>query len=305
MTGPAVLGLLLGWSLAVWAQPFAFVDRTQEAGLAQANTAGGADKRYIIEANGCGAAFFDYDNDGWLDLYVVDGATFATYPDRSGPANALYRNKGDGTFAPVKEAADRGWGAGVAVGDVDNDGYRDLYVTNYGANVLYRNQGGTAFEDITAAAGVGGEAYSASAAFFDYDNDGDLDLYTVNYVVFDIEAVPADRRDDERCIYLGGIKVYCGPQGMEGAPDVLYRNDGAAFTDVTEAAGIAAANSYYGLGVVPADYDDDGDLDVFVANDETANVLFANNGDGTFADVAPQVGVAFNGDGRSRVGYGR
>ena len=270
MSRLALLGLVLGWCGPLWAQPFVFVDGTRAAGLERASTIGGEDKRYIVEANGCGAAFFDYDNDGQLDLYVVDGATFASYRARSGPGNALYRNRGDGTFAAVEGAAgaaDRGWGVGVAVGDVDNDGHRDLYVTNYGPNLLYQNRQGAAFADITAGAGVGGGEYSASAAFFDYDNDGDLDLYVVNYVVFDIESVPEDRRDDERCIYLGGIKVYCGPQGMEGAPDLLYRNDGGTFTDVTEAAGIAAANRYYGLGVVPIDYDGDGDQDLFVAND--------------------------------------
>ena len=197
---------------------------------------------------------------------------------------------------------DAGWGGGVAVGDIDNDGRPDLYVTNYGANVLYRNRGGDRFADATQAAGVGGDQYSASAAFFDYDRDGDLDLYVANYVVFDAERLPAKPK---LCTFFSGLRVYCGPKGLVGAPDVLYRNEGdGAFTDVTQASGVAAANRYYGLGVVPTDYDSDGDSDLFVANDETPNVLFQNQGDGTFQDVALIAGVAYNGDGDVEAGMG-
>ena len=197
---------------------------------------------------------------------------------------------------------DAGWGGGVAVGDIDNDGRPDLYATNYGANVLYRNRGGDRFADATQAAGVGGDQYSASAAFFDYDRDGDLDLYVANYVVFDAEHLPAE---PPLCTFFSGLQVYCGPKGLVGAPDVLYRNEGdGAFTDVTQASGVAAANRYYGLGVVPADYDSDGDSDLFVANDETPNVLFQNQGDGTFQDIALIAGVAYNGDGDVEAGMG-
>lgn len=299
--------LLLFLPSLLWAQPL-FVDQTREAGLARYNTFGGLQKRYILEAHGSGAAFFDYDNDSYLDLYVVNGSTFEAYAKKSGPGNALYRNRGDGTFADVTASAgvgDRGWGTGVAVGDCDNDGDRDLYVTNYGANALYRNEGDGHFADVTHLARVGGEAYSASAAFFDYDNDGDLDLYVANYVVFDLGSVPADAAEDEPCIHLGGIRVYCGPQGMEGAEDVLYRNEGdGRFTDVTQEAGIAAPSKYYGLGVVPDDFDNDGDMDLFVADDETPNVLFRNEGDGTFVDVAPEAGVAYNADGEEEASMG-
>lgn len=294
---------LLG-TLPLRAQP-QFSDQTAAAGITYRNVFGGQEKHYILESHGSGAAFFDHDSDGDLDLYIVNGATFATYRDRSGPGNALYRNRGDGTFVEITreaEVGDAGWGGGVAVGDIDNDGRPDLYVTNYGANVLYRNRGGDRFADATQAAGAGGDQYSASAAFFDYDRDGDLDLYVANYVVFDAENLPAE---PQLCTFFSGLQVYCGPKGLVGAPDVLYRNDGdGAFTDVTQASGVAAANRYYGLGVVPVDYDSDGDSDLFVANDETPNVLFQNQGDGTFQDIALIAGVAYNGDGDVEAGMG-
>ena len=285
------------------AQP-QFSDQTEAAGITYRNVFGGPEKLYILESHGSGAAFFDHDSDGDLDLYIVNGATFATYRDRSGPGNVLYRNRGDGTFGEITREAgvgDAGWGGGVAVGDIDNDGRPDLYVTNYGANVLYRNRGDR-FADATREAGVAGDQYSASAAFFDYDRDGDIDLYVANYVAFDAERRPAT---PELCTFFGGLSVYCGPKGLVGAPDVLYRNEGdGAFTDVTQASGVAAANRYYGLGVVPADYDSDGDSDLFVANDETPNVLFQNQGDGTFQDIALIAGVAYNGDGDVEAGMG-
>ena len=300
---PLFCAALLG-TLPLRAQP-QFSDQTAAAGITYRNVFGGEKKHYILESHGSGAAFFDHDSDGDLDLYIVNGATFATYRDRSGPGNALYRNRGDGTFVEITQEAgggDAGWGGGVAVGDIDNDGHPDLYVTNYGANVLYRNRGGDRFADATQAAGVGGDQYSASAAFFDYDRDGDLDLYVANYVVFDAETLPAE---PQLCTFFSGLQVYCGPKGLVGAPDVLYRNDGdGAFTDVTQASGVAAANRYYGLGVVPTDYDSDGDSDLFVANDETPNVLFQNQGDGTFQDVALIAGVAYNGDGDVEAGMG-
>ena len=291
-------------TLPLRAQP-QFSDQTAAAGITYRNVFGGEEKQYILESHGSGAAFFDHDSDGDLDLYIVNGATFATYRDRSGPGNSLYRNRGDGTFVEITREAgvgDAGWGGGVAVGDIDNDGRPDLYVTNYGANVLYRNRGGDRFADATQEAGVGGDQYSASAAFFDYDRDGDLDLYVANYVVFDAERLPAKPK---LCTFFSGLRVYCGPKGLVGAPDVLYRNEGdGAFTDVTQASGVATANRYYGLGVVPTDYDSDGDSDLFVANDETPNVLFQNQGDGTFQDIALIAGVAYNGDGDVEAGMG-
>ena len=297
--------VLLVLAQASAAQP-QFTDQIETSGIAFQHTFGDLEKKYILEAHGTGAAFFDYDNDGDLDLYVVNGSTFATYQHKSGPGNVLYANNGNGTFVNATARAgvgDAGWGAGCAVGDYDNDGDLDLYVTNYGPNILYRNKGDGRFADIRA--GVGGDDYSASAVFFDYDNDGDLDLYVTNYVVFDVHDMPDETFQEENCVFLGGIRVYCGPKGMPSAGDILYRNDGnGVFADVTASAGISAANDYYGLGVVPADYDNDGDLDLFVANDETPNVLFQNNSDGTFEDVALLAGVAYNADGDEEAGMG-
>ena len=278
-----------------------FVDATREAGLEQPTVNGGPHKRFILESIGSGAAFFDYDGDGDLDLYVVDGSTYANYG--AGPGNVLYRNDSGAFVAVVAGVEDLGWGMGVAVGDYDGDGQRDLYVTNYGANALYRNRGDGAFDAVTAQAGVAGDDFSASAAFLDYDRDGDLDLYVANYVVFDIEPVLQDPDLDDPCVYLGGLRVFCGPQGMEGGRDLLYRNDGEVFADVTAGSGVATANFHYGLGVMPADFDLDGDLDLFVANDETPNVLFRNDG-GRLGDIGLQAGVAYNGDGELEASMG-
>ena len=282
-----------------------FSDQTAAAGITYHNVFGGPEKHFILESHGSGAAFYDHDGDGDLDLYIANGATFDTYRDRTGPGNELYRNQGDGTFAEIARQADvgdAGWAGGIAVGDIDNDGDPDLYISNYGANTLYRNSRGDPYADITALAGVAGDAYSAGAAFFDYDNDGDLDLYVANYVEFDAANRPAD---PALCAFFGGLRVYCGPKGMVGAPDVLYRNEGdGQFSDATQISGISKANRYYGLGVIPSDYDLDGDQDLFVANDETPNVLFQNQGDGTFRDVGLIAGVAYNGDGDAEAGMG-
>ena len=283
----------------------AFTDQTATAGIAYYNTCGDPEKRFVLEAHGSGAAFFDADNDGDLDLYIANGSTFSTYLEQSGPGNLLYTNTGEGTFTDATVASGTGhagWGTGVAVGDINNDGYRDLYLSNYGSNTLYMNGGGNTFTDHTQRAAVGGDAFSASAAFFDFDLDGDLDLYVSNYVVFDALNRP---EQPELCSFYGGIKVYCGPKGMVGAADVLYRNEGhGQYTDVTDPSGVSKANRYYGLGVVTADYNHDGLPDLFVANDETPNVLFHNNGDGTFDDVALIAGVAYNGDGDTEAGMG-
>lgn len=300
---PAELIVYLGFFLFLPATALSeFTDQTESAGVPFHYLSSGADKRHIVEALGGGAAFFDYDNDGDLDLYAVNGATVETYREKSGPGNVLYANQGNGTFADVSATAaanDAGWGMGCTVGDVDGDGYRDLYVTNYGPNVLYRNLGDDRFQDLDNKT-LASADFSASAAFFDYDNDGDLDLYVANYVVYDPEFPP-----DKACNYMGAISIYCGPRGMPGAPDRLYRNDGDyVFVDVTRSSGVEWANRYYGLGVVPADYDGDGDTDLFVANDNTPNLLFSNQGDGTFREVGLQAGVAYNEDGREEAGMG-
>ena len=306
---PFTRSLLLALSLALAANAaeLTFSDQTQAAGLDFVHVGGGKEKGFILEGHGSGAAFFDGDNDGDLDLYFVNGSTFADYGKGTGPSNRYYRNEGghyvDGTTESGLE--DRDWGAGVAIADYDGDGYRDVYVTNYGPNTLYRNKGDGAFVGVANAAGTAGEDFSASAAFFDYDNDGDLDLYVSNYVVFDIAPLLEDPEMQDPCIYLGGLRVFCGPVGLPGAPDRLYRNEeGADFVDVTEQAGIAVANDYYGLGVVPEDFDLDGDLDLFVANDERANVLWQNEGNGFFRDIGVLAGVAFNLDGEAESGMG-
>lgn len=296
---------VLLWTVASLSGQPLFSNQTAAAGIATANVFGGEEKRFIIEAHGSGAAFFDYDGDGDLDLYVVNGSTFETYIDQSGPGNELYRNEGDGTFSPIGNAAGvdhAGWGAGCAVGDLDNDGDRDLYVTNYGPNVLYLNEGDGRFFDATARSGTAGDEYSASAAFFDYDNDGDLDLYATNYVVFDAATRPAT---PDLCSFYGGLLVYCGPKGLVGAADVLYRNEGnGVFADVTSPLGLDPSKHYYGLGVVPFDVDGDRDLDLFIANDETPNALLRNDGGQRFRDVALLSGVAYNGDGDTEAGMG-
>ncbi|MXY81430.1 MAG: CRTAC1 family protein [Gemmatimonadetes bacterium] len=240
-----------------------------------------------------GSAFFDYDRDGDLDLYVLNGSRVGGFPGRDRPRNALYRNEG-ATFSNATEESglgDTGWGMGCAVADYDNDGDADLYVTNYGRNALYENRGDGAFADVAQRAGVfGEEAFSTGCAFFDYDRDGDLDLYVANYIDFDhfMETTP-DRRHEWR-----GLTVHFGPQGMRGEADVFYRNEGeGVFSDATAAAGLVDRDMLYGLGVVAGDYDNDGDSDVYVANDTGPNYLYENRGDGTFTDVAWMKGAAY------------
>ncbi len=295
------VALLAALSAPAAAQ-ISFSDQTAQAGIDFVHTGGGKDKGSILEAHGSGAAFFDGDDDGDLDLYLVNGSTFADYGH--GPGNVYYRNDG-GRFVDDTQRAglgDRRWGAGVAVGDVNGDGLRDLYLTNYGPNALFLNGVDGAF--VEASSGAEGDDFSASAAFFDYDNDGDLDLYVSNYVAFDIAPLLEDPTLWDPCVYLGGLRVFCGPVGLPGGEDRLYRNEGSGqFADVTDETGIAAANDHYGLGVVPEDFDADGDVDLFVANDERANVLWRNDGR-SFIDVAMLAGVAFNLDGEEESGMG-
>ena len=280
-----------------------FTDQTRSAGIDFQQIFGSQDKDFIVEAHGSGAGFLDHDGDGDVDLYIVNGSTLDTYMEGSGAGNALYANQGDGTFCEVAEAlgvADAGWGSGVTAGDVDGDGTLDLYLTNFGANILYMNNASGPFTDATSDAGVGGGSdYSTSAAFLDYDGDGDLDLYVANYLELDLETTRP-----RGCPYIGDIEVYCGPKGMPGAADLLYRNASGQFEDVTDETGISAANRHYGLGVAPEDFDGDGDTDLYVANDSTPNVLFSNQGDGTFEDVALLSGLAYNGDGDEEAGMG-
>ena len=287
-----------------------FTDVTEASGIGFRHENSPTASKYLIETMGGGVAVFDYDNDGRLDVFFVNGAALAdpmpagAEPDKSAArfANRLYRNKGDGTFDDVTRRAGlgaaRGYGMGVAVGDYDNDGSEDVYVTNYGANVLYRNNGDGTFTDVTARAGVAGGGWSTSAGFFDYDNDGRLDLFVARYVDFTFANNPycGERRP--------GYREYCHPRSFRGVTDLLFHNNGdGTFTDVSAEAGLAklAGKS---LGVAFADYDGDGRIDVYVANDSVPAFLLRNEGGGRFRDAALAAGVAYNAEGAAVAGMG-
>ncbi len=291
------------------AQPIAnFVDIAEKAGLTMSEIFGGVDsKKYIIETTGTGVAIFDYDNDGWPDIFIVNGTTLESAKAGTGPTNHLYHNNHDGTFTDVTAKsglAASGWGQGVCVGDYDNDGWEDLYITYYGKNHLYHNDHGV-FTDVTDKAGVGGsgKAWGSGCAFVDYDRDGKLDLVVANYVDFDLSTAPAPG-DRPSCIWKGA-PVMCGPRGLTPAKNILYHNRGdGTFEDVTTKAHIDQTNGHYALSISTLDYDDDGWPDIFIACDSTASILYHNNRDGTFTDVAVVAGAAFNEDGRAQAGMG-
>ncbi len=290
-------------------QPLAnFSDIAEKAGLTMANVFGGLQsKKYIIETTGTGVAIFDYDNDGWPDIFFVNGTTLEGFPTGKAPTNHLYRNNHDGTFSDVTAQAGltaTGWGQGVCVGDYDNDGWEDLYVTAYGKNRLYHNQHGV-FTEIAEKAGVAGsgKAWGSGCAFVDYDRDGLLDLIVANYVDFDLSTTPAPG-ERSSCIWKG-TPVMCGPRGLPGAKNILYHNRGnGVFEDVTTKAHIDQTNGHYAFSVSTLDYDDDGWPDIYVACDSTPSILYHNNRDGTFTDVAVTAGAAFNEDGREQAGMG-
>ena len=261
---------------------------------------GGSGRKYMVETMGSGVCWFDADGDSWPDLYLLNGQPLPGYAGREDFSSRLYRNRADGTFEDVTEASGvgaPGYGMGCAAADVDDDGDLDLFVAAFGPDRLYINRGGGKFEDASQAWGVGDPRWGASAAFADYDRDGDLDLYVCNYVDFTIEnhKYCGERRP--------GYQAYCHPDEYNGVADILYRNDGGKFTDVTRAAGVGDPGGK-GLGVVWGDYDNDGDSDAYVANDKTANYLWRNNGDGTFTDVALLAGAALGEDGQSQAGMG-
>ena len=278
-----------------------FVDVTQEAGIHWKHVDGRSGQKYFMETLGSGAAFFDYDADGDPDLYFVNGAPLPGYVSQEIPTNCLYQNNGDGTFTDVTEKAgvgDTGYGHGCAVGDYNNDGQLDLYVTNYGTNRLYRNNGDGTFTEVAESAGVTEPRWSTSCAFADYDRDGNLDLYVVNYIVFDINENPWCGLREK------GIRAYCEPDNFIAQSDTLYRNNGdGTFTDVTKTAGIYNTTGK-GLGVVWGDYNNDGAADIYVANDSTGNFFYRNNGDGTFEEVGFMVGVALSENGAAENGMG-
>jgi hypothetical protein len=266
-----------------------FTDVTSQSGIRFQHEDGRSGEKYFLETLGAGAAWFDYDRDGDLDIYFVNGADLPGMHSSIPPTNALYCNNGDGTFTDVTEQAgvgDGSYGFSCAVGDYDNDGWEDLYVTNFGPNVLYHNNADGTFTDVTAKAGVGDERWGAAAAFADYDNDGDIDLFVANYVDFKLENNPVCKRLN--------VRLHCSPEVFDGTQSVLYRNNGdGTFTDVTKKAGMFNPNDK-GMGVSWCDYDNDGDVDLFVANDRTPDRLYRNNSDGTFTDIAFLSGIALS-----------
>jgi len=285
-----------------------FTDQAEKAGLLALNVFGGKEtKKYIIETTGTGVAIFDYDNDGWPDIFLVNGTTLESSTGKDAPTNHLYRNNHDGTFTDVTQAAGLsggGWGQGVCAGDYDNDGWEDLYVTYYGHNHLFHNEHGV-FKDVSEKAGVAGakQAWGSGCAFVDYDRDGKLDLMVANYVDFDVSTAPLPGQGTS-CVWKG-VPVMCGPNGLKRAPNTLYHNRGdGTFEDVSVKSGIARADGFYSLSVSTLDYDNDGWPDIYVACDSRPSILYHNNHDGTFTDVAVVAGAALNEDGREQAGMG-
>jgi hypothetical protein len=279
-----------------------FTDITARSGIKFKHTFS-PDKKYILESMSGGVALFDYDNDGWLDVYFVNAPTVA---QPTGARSELWRNNGDGTFSDVTDKAgvgNAGWGMGVVAGDFDNDGWQDLYVTCFGANRLYRNNGNGTFTDVAAKAGVTDARWSTGAAFGDYNNDGWLDLFVANYVDLKLDALPEFGKG-KYCTFQS-LPVQCGPQGLRGAGDSLFRNNGdGTFTDVSQQAGVADAQGLFGLGVAWSDFNEDGWIDLYVANDTGANYLYQNKGKGTFAEIGLLAGVALSEDGKGQASMG-
>ncbi|MBI4584058.1 MAG: CRTAC1 family protein [Planctomycetes bacterium] len=271
---------------------------------------GGKEKDYVLEVNGCGVVLLDYDNDGKLDIFLVNGSKlpppYGEGPGSPPPSDALFRNLGGMSFENVTQTAgltESAWGCGAAAGDYDNDGDPDIFVTNYGPDCLWQNHGNGTFTDVTAQAGVGDPGWGSSCAFLDYDRDGFLDLFIVNYVEFNPANVKR-RGTDPTCQYKGQ-PILCGPVGLPTAPCTLYRNRGnGTFEEVSARSGIRAVKPSYGLGVTVIDFDDDGWLDIYVANDTLPNLLFRNKGDGTFEEVGMSSGVALNDHALAQAGMG-
>jgi hypothetical protein len=287
---------------------FRFTDIASQAGVTARTVFGGErTNRYLVETTGSGVAAFDYDGDGWIDIFLVNGSTIEGFAPGGAPTSHLYRNRHDGTFEDVTSAAGLGlvgWGQGACAGDYDNDGDEDLFVTVWGTNRLMRNRGTGAFEDATGAAGIAtpGTRWSTGCAFLDYDRDGRLDLFVARYIDFDLAATPLP--ESGLCRFKG-LAVACGPPGLPGAKNVLYHNVGdGRFADVSEAANITATGGTYALGVSTLDFDGDGWVDLYVADDSSPSVLYRNNRDGTFTDIGISAGCAYSQDGRPQAGMG-
>jgi len=285
-----------------------FINIAKESGLNVKFIYGGEHKnKYLLETTGCGVAFYDYDNDGWLDIFLVNGTRLEGFPAGQEPINRLFKNNRDGTFTDVTlkaGLAHSGWGQGVCIGDYDNDGYEDLFVAYFGKNVLYHNNGNGTFTDVSEKAGVSGspKRWNTGCAFVDYDRDGKLDLFVANYIDMDLATAPVP--ESGPCLYKG-IMVACGPPGLNGAKNMLFHNNGdGTFTDVSESSGILKTDGTYGLGVLTGDFDNDGWPDIFVADDSTASVLYQNQKNGKFLDVAQDAGCALSADGKPQAGMG-
>jgi len=292
--------------------PIVFQELAEKAGLARWRHAMGTEEpRFILDTVGSGVALIDYDNDGWPDIYLVNGSTYDAMAGKASPPHAaLFHNNHDGTFTDVAQQAgvtnDR-WGFGVAVGDYDNDGWPDLYVTNFGKNRLYHNNHDGTFTDVAEKAGVALGNWSTGATFGDYDGDGRLDLFVPGYVHYDLAhpPIPGSPAVAFSTCEFRGLKVMCGPRGLQGEPDHLFHNNGdGTFTDVSEKAGVGDSKRYYGLTAVFADVNNDGKVDLMVANDSTPNYLYVNKGDGTFEDASYASGYALNENGRETASMG-
>ncbi len=292
--------------------PVVFQNIAEQAGLTRWQHIGGSkNKRFILEAKGPGVALLDYDNDGWLDIYFVNGTTYDALNGKAEPPHsALFHNNHDGTFTDVAAKAgvtnDR-WGYGVVVGDYDNDGWPDIFVSNYGKNRLYHNNHNGTFTDVAEKAGVTLGNWSTAATFGDYDGDGRLDLFVAGYVHYDVEhpPLPEARSAASGTCQFRGQTVLCGPRGLPGEPDHLFHNNGdGTFTDVSEKAGVGDHNGYYGLGALFVDVNNDGKPDLLVANDSTPNYLYINKGDSTFEDQSLEGGYAVAADGHETASMG-
>ncbi|HYK87584.1 MAG TPA: VCBS repeat-containing protein [Acidobacteriota bacterium] len=287
-----------------------FVDIAKQAGLNAPNVWGGIKKKkYIVEAKGSGVAFFDYDNDGWPDIYTTNGVRFEeTYTEQNAPIQHLYKNNRDGTFTDVTRKAGlvrTGWGTGVSVGDYDNDGWDDLFCTYWGHNILWHNNGDGTFTDVTKKAGLWEDRvrWGTGNTFLDYDHDGFLDLFVANYIELDIKKVPPPGQAGT-CLWKG-IPVMCGPKGLPAGMNILYHNNGdGTFTDVSDKAGILKPGPRYSITSVSYDFDNDGWPDIFVAVDSEPSILFHNNHDGTFTDIAAAAGCAYSEEGQEQAGMG-
>src|ERR1700756_5559789 len=287
-----------------------FIDVAHEAGLSVPNDWGGIDrKRYIIEAKGSGIAFFDYDQDGWLDIYLTNGTRLGEkWPEGKAPTSQLFKNNRDGTFTNVTEKSGlerTGWQTGVCVGDYDNNGWDDLFCCFWGHNILFHNNGDGTFTDVTCKAGIYDEQirWGSGCTFLDYDRDGNLDLFVCNYIKLDPEQAP--KAGEAATCQWKGIPVMCGPRGLTGDTNVLFHNNGdGTFTNVSEKSGILKPGPRYSITAVSYDFDNDGWPDIYVAVDSQPSMLFRNNKDGTFTDIAVEAGLAYRENGHEQGGMG-